>query len=198
MSTSDAEMWETLRALQRRLAGIVEDGDEEEVAAYWVTQPAFELEGFDTLPNSAKAIAKSAAGIGWDTHAYQTDIHYEPTYFKKDGKTGNRGDIKTEGYESIHYQVIAVDRANRVGFNATWEKKSNSKSNLFLHALVSDPVGIPTELFVDYEFTSQHEEYNDGTMYLPRKKLLQAATPFKEWLSDWVAIYAAKLEESNE
>lgn len=192
-----AEMYDKLREQQRRLAGVVEDDAEEEVEPQWVVEPAVEIE-LSELPSAAKTTAAKALGMGWETHAYQTVIHHEPTRFKKDGKTGNKGDIKSEGYEATHYQVIAVDRARKLGFNATWERKSNGKSNLFVDALVSDPLGIPTELFVDYEFTSQHEEYNDGTQYLPKKKLLKQATPFKEWLEDWVAIYATKLEDKND
>lgn len=191
------QMYDKLREQQRRLAGVVEDDDEEELDPQWVTDPAVEIE-FSELPSAAKLAATKAFDMGWDTHAYRTGIHHEPTYFKKDGKTGNKGDIKSEGYEATHYQVIAVDRERKLGFNATWERKSNGKSNLFVDALVSDPLGLPTELFVDYEFVWQDEEYNDGTPYLPKKKLLKQATPFKEWLEDWVAIYATKLEDSDE
>lgn len=197
MNEDDVKMYENLRALQRKLAGVRDEDAEEELEPYWVTEVAVEIHPSE-LPSAAKATAQKAAGMGWETHAYRTGIHHEPTYFKKDGKTGSKGDIKSEAYEATHYQVIAVDRERKLGFNATWEKKSKGASNLFVNALVSDPLGIPTELFVDYEFTSQHEEYNDGAMYLPKKKLLTKATPFKEWLEDWVAIYATKLEDNGE
>lgn len=188
-------MWDNLRALQASLKAEKNPAAEgEEVEPFIVLQAAQSVP-VALAPTKARAAHKKATALGWNVEVYRSETQHEPVLFKADGKTGDKGQVRTEGFTAEHFQVKAWRPEYRVGFVATWTVK-NGKAG-FIDAYVADPYGIPVELHGGYSYVRQDDEYNDNTAYLVHRRLLKTATAFDDWLLDWVNILTPKPKESD-
>lgn len=156
-----------------------------------------------------------------------TDEFYAADSKKKPGQESPdhlKGDLKKAEHEQIHWWVGARHPQLRLAFNAHWregETPKGGRSFSFIGASAADPLGIPTELFVDYsigagdeaqlkdepewahtdrvarmhrEAEERDRRYNDGKSYYNRFPLFKgtgASGRFLEWLEEANGMVAA-------
>lgn len=185
-----------------------EDGEplEEEPAFVVIDEPFGPL----FIPRAARTILKKVVDLGWDVKLLQgTTTLHAPVYMAKDGKPKKdgtqslRGDLKTAERTKTHLYLSAANIEKKIGFIATWEDGG------WAGAIVRDPVGLPVELFADYEpnqYQKDHfgkdkaeyvgamrsQEYNDVTWFVTKRKFVKPAAEFSEWLNDWLRIINPK------
>jgi hypothetical protein len=155
------------------------------VTRQWIPDPAdFGL--------SARKAHKHALSLDWEIHLSASTTHHPAVLMVGDGKEKQRGEVKTPAKDIDHLWIAAVDSHRRTGFIAEY------LDGKFVGARVKDPVGIPVENFVDYDVGKERyspgwrevETYNDGTERLEHDYYFRQATPFLEWLIDWLEILA--------
>lgn len=176
----------------------------EPVEAFHITEEAVEIAASD-LGTSPKGIHTRATRLGWEVTVRRSRTHHEDVPFLNDGKTGQRGEVKTAAHERRHYSLVAIDSTRKVGFSAMWTGKgADGKTAAFIDAIVVDPVGMPVELYVDYDLGSVitkargcgeakarefvetcDRDYNDGKSYLCKRFMLKSAADLVDWLNDW-------------
>ena len=188
--TTEASWRETMATVRAQYA-VPEP--EDEVEPFTVTESATEI-GLADLGPSPKSICARAAALGWETTIRRSVTHHEAVRLLNDGKTGQKGDVKTAEHDRRHYFIASIDPTHRVGFTATWQGKGEGKSASFIDAIVIDPLGIPTELYGDYskspaELAARCDElYNDGMSFLDRRHLMSTSAEFVAWLDDWAEL----------
>ncbi|MET4703093.1 hypothetical protein [Frigoribacterium sp. UYMn621] len=156
------------------------EGDDEDQAI--VTEPSIAV-SLAELPTGAKAAMLAAAKNGWETQAWRTQTHVEPTFFKSTTESHNAGDIRFRAKDVRNYYVTAKAPASRLGFTASWSGENDPKRPLarlsrpyasalwlskkdlalltdkpeqngsLIGATMLDPEGIEVELYFDYKET---------------------------------------------
>ena len=193
--TTEASWNETMATVRAQYA-VPEP--EDEVDPFTVTEYATEIALTDLGP-SPKSICVKAAALGWETTIRRSVTHHEAVRLLNDGKTGQKGDVKTAAHDRRHYFIASIDPTHRVGFTATWQGKGEGKSASFIDAIVIDPLGIPTELYGDYskyppELAEQCDVlYNDGMSFLDKRHLMSTTAEFVDWLTDWQELAGIKV-----
>jgi hypothetical protein len=175
-----------------------------------------------------KKLIRMAEAADWDyfvrrTATWTTDAFYADDSQKKPGEEqpkNRRGDLKKAAHETIHWWINGRIVSMRLGFVCHWTEgltPSGGRSFGFEGAHVVEPVGMPTELYFDYEHLDkrqletlypsegerarrlaaagrQNHDYNDGSDYINRRPSFGAWRDFALWLEDWAAI----IEQSKE
>lgn len=158
------------------------------------------------LGRSPKAVHKKAVNLDWDilllqqtTTSHAASFMAEDGNPRKDGTQSMKGDLKKAEHEQTHLFMAAADQKNGLGFIATWH------DGKWKDAIVRDPVGLPTELYVDYTLSAERKkelgvteaekrasdrdyDYNDGHFHTFNQKLIAPAREFTDWLDDWLRI----------
>lgn len=173
------------------------------------------------------------ASEAWpDKYLLMSRIHLSDEFYAADSKKKPgqespdhlKGDLKKPAHEQVHWWVGARHPELRLAFNAHWREGTTPKggrSFAFIGASAADPLGIPTELFVDYSIGAADEaqlkdepewahhdrvarihreaeerdrRYNDGKSYYNRFPLFRGAGAsgrFLEWLEEANGMVAA-------
>lgn len=172
------------------------------------------------LPPKAKALAARLVKHGWAAIGRRSLVWYpSERYIASSEATGaEAGDIRKAEREVTHWFLSAAVPAGGIGFRASWEEKVTPKGGrgfAFDGALVHDPVGMPTEMWANYEPTSaslrrvkdepehahrrrlddaraaalrRDASYNDGASYLNRSPAFEAWGEFDSWITEWLEI----------
>lgn len=157
--------------------------------------------------------------LGWSlvwqsTEFYADDSQRKPGQEQPDHR---RGDLKSPARTERHWWLHASFRPLRLAVRLHWREGATPKGGRsfgFEEAICADPVGMPSELFVDYTPTGnalkqtkdepqwahqqrvarmkaiaerQDYQYNDGASYLNHRPVFSAWKEFDVWLSEWEA-----------
>ena len=143
-------------------------------------QPAFSVIATidnPVLPASAKGIAKKASSLGWEVQVFGATTYHEPLLLMNDGKTGQRGEVKTSAHDKHHIWVAAKHPEAPIGFIATWvdspsaatirlredlrfysrrwlsaaDERLLRPSFSFVDAVIRDPIGFKVENYAVYK-----------------------------------------------
>ncbi len=127
-----------------------------------------------------------------------------------------KGELKKAAHRRVHWWLSASFPALRLGFQAHWEQKRGRTARSapafsFSEAVCADPLGMPTEFFVDYQLSAAdvkqkkdepgwaHAErvarleqaalardraYNDGLSWLNRRPVFRSYKDFEQWLKE--------------
>lgn len=126
-----------------------------------------------------------------------------------------RGQVKSPARTDIHWWCLALYRPLRLGIELHWVEGVTAKGRRsfgFQEAMAAEPVGVPSELFVNYEPSARdlrqlkdepewaHQqraalaranaermshEYNDGRDFLNTRPVFRSWADVDAWLSDW-------------
>lgn len=164
------------------------------------------------------------ASLTWVSDEYRkADSKLKPGQAEPDHR---RGELATPAHFEQFWWVSASCKPLRLAFVAGWKEGATPKggrSFTFVSAHCADPIGIPTELFVDYSIgevkqvkdepkwayeeraarlyaeADARDHYNTGTTFLNRRPVFKAFKDFQTWLdeaNEMIAATAAKREEN--
>lgn len=183
----------------------------------------------DGLGSGVKKILARAEGVEWPiTRFYTTLVHRSDEFYaadstKKPGEEAprnRRGDLKAPAHEVRYWWIEAVHPPLHLGFSAGWKEgltPKGGRSFQFQSAHCADPIGVYSELIVDYSLGASklkrvkdepewaHQErvarliraaeerdrrYNRGDQWLNRLPMISSFKEFDIWTQEAVAMIA--------
>ena len=184
---------------------------------------------------SIRKITKRVRDAGWPSLRIRfsetdvSDAFYMDDAQKQPGEEvpkHSRGDMKTPAHTDRHWWLHASFSEHKVGFAAHWTEgprtATGKRSFSFESAIATDPIGMPTELFVDYEPSvndlrqvkdepswahdqrvaearetalRRDREYNLGQDYLNTRMVFRSFRDFETWLTEAIAMTTPRAKE---
>lgn len=166
------------------------------------------------LPASPRGIVKKALALGWEVKTLGSTTRHEPVLLMNDGKTGQRGEVKTPAHDKAHIWVSGNMPGARIGFTATWVDRK------FVEAQLHDVLGFQVENYFEYKQPAvrrakdepqwafearqraaietarrQNYEYNDGTTRTENTVLVSKMGDLTDFLNDYLSITTERSTE---
>lgn len=212
--TPSAPIWEVgteqyfsdyRRQVEEQLRPVVEDDEEPEAKIQVLTEALIIPIG--EMPTKMASIYKEALALGFTLYPRRSTFHKEAVYFLKSSTTNQAGSLRYAAKDMRFYGLTGVYPGSMLGFELYWEGMGEGKTAGFLHARAFDPLGIPTENWIDYSIgerdrkamsltrakadelaQKRDEQLNDGTSRLQKYISFVSVADFNLWLEDWKAI----------
>lgn len=154
-------------------------------------EPPFVVVSRTDIPDltaSPRSVIKKATALGWDVRVQGATTHHEDLLLMNDGKTGQRGEVKTPAHDKTHVWVSAKMPGARIGFVATYcdapsaaaiharadrsyysrrwlsaaEEKLLKLSLSFVDATIHDVLGFPIENYATYKAPRVNREKDEA------------------------------------
>lgn len=167
----------------------------------------------EKLPAGATRVLKALKVLGWEPLLKAATEHHEAVLWASDSDEHAAGETRSEAKDLPVLQVAARYPGDemQLGFVAEWVDKK------FGWAHVSDPVGLPVELWANYTIDDRYRgplglskaqakeladersaEYNTGESYLSHDLYIKKVKEFEAWLSDWTTMLLKKENRNDD